>query len=82
MNTQQIAQLNWEQIRVGAQLSRGRRVWTVLAHKRCETSVKLTLGCGKHRIGVHVPVCATGPILWESGLECVRQAPTQAELRL
>lgn len=82
MTVQQIARRNWEQIRVGATLSRGRRNWTVLAHKRFETSVQLTLGCGKHRIDVPVAICATGPILWETGLECVRQAPTQAKLRL
>ena len=70
-----------QQIAVGARLAR-RRVWTVTRQQSRETGVELTLRNGRRQIQVHVPVCLSGPILWETGLRPVAPAPEQRELKL
>lgn len=72
---------NMRQIAVGAKLAR-RSTWTVTRQQSRETGIELTLRSGRRKIQVHVPVCISGPILWETGLRPVAPAPEQRELRL
>lgn len=79
---QQIAQRNWQDIAVGSTLCRNRRQWTVIKHTRRETSVEVHMVCGRRHFKVNVMVGAFGPSLWETGLQLVRSAPAQVEMRL
>jgi len=57
-----------------------RIVWTVTTCKRWDTSVQLTLRCGRRQISRTVGICHSGPDLASSGLRFVGHAPTQREL--
>jgi hypothetical protein len=73
---------NWQKIAIGAVVRRKRREWTVTKHTKRETSVQVLMASGRRQICVNIPVCITGPILWEVGLHPVRPAPSQTQMRL
>lgn len=68
-------------IEPGARLAR-RSIWTVERQQHRETGIELTLRCGRRQARVHVPICHSGPILWEAGLRPVAPAPMQRDLLL
>lgn len=72
-------QRNMQQVAVGATLAR-RHHWVVTKQQHMDTSVILTLRHGRRTIRVNVPVCITGPDLWDVGLSAVSAAPMQREL--
>jgi hypothetical protein len=67
-------------IAVGATLARRKRPWTVTKQTHRATTVDLTLRHGRHTITVPVPVCHTGPVLWQVRLHAITAAPMQREL--
>ncbi|WP_454691190.1 hypothetical protein [Achromobacter aloeverae] len=76
-------------IAVGATLSAIRRNdqatpkprhWIVTRQRRYETSMLLTLRCGRHEFRVNVPICHSGPCLMDVGLRVVAAAPSQRKL--
>lgn len=72
--------LNMQKIEIGATLMRHTRPWIVVRQKKRETGIEITLRHGRREFSVHVPVCHTGPVLWEVGLKAVTAAPTNREL--
>lgn len=67
-------------VAIGAQLTRGGPVWTVVDQKRRDTSIDLTIRRGRRTFLVAVPVCHYGPLLHQVGLSRVKSAPVQIEL--
>lgn len=65
------------QIAIGATLVRLSRPWTVVRQQRQETGVELTLKHGRRQFHVQVPLCHTGPVLWQVGLRAAAAAPSQ-----
>ena len=82
ISAQEVAQRNWRGIAIGATVTRKKFTWMVARHTRRDTSVELLLVSGRRRIQVNVPVCITGPVLWEVDLRPARPAPRQQEMRL
>lgn len=77
--TRERFQRNMQAVAVGATLAR-RRPWVVTKQQHMDTSVILTLRHGRRTLSVNVPVCITGPVLWQVGLRVVSAAPMQREL--
>lgn len=80
---------NMSRIAVGATLAAMRRndraapkprVWVVTRQRRYDTSMLLTLRCGRHEFRVNVPICHSGPCLMDVGLCTIAAAPTQRKL--
>lgn len=67
-------------VALGATLRRRSIKWTVVKQKRAETGVLITLKRGRREVCVQVPVCLSGPILWEAGLHSVALPPNQRGL--
>jgi hypothetical protein len=66
----------------GARLKRRLRVWTIQHVTHRATSVDLLLRHGRRTFTASVPVCITGPCLYEAGLQFVSHAPVQCALSL
>lgn len=56
------------------------RHWIVTHQRRYDSSITLTLRCGRHEIRVHVGICHTGPELMDVGMRSVAPAPSQRNL--
>lgn len=67
-------------VAVGATLVSKSRSWLVTKQQRMDTSVMLTLKCGRRQRCVNVPVCHYGPCLADVGLSAGAPAPQQREL--
>lgn len=67
-------------IAIGAALVRRSRRWVVIKQQRRDTSVELTLKCGRRGFRVNVPICHSGPVLWEVGLRVGAPPPSQCGL--
>lgn len=68
------------QVAVGATLRSRHRQWLITKQQRLDTSVMLTLKCGRHQLRVNIPVCHYGPCLADVGLSAGAPAPQQREL--
>ncbi|WP_407059213.1 hypothetical protein ACKZDW_02180 (plasmid) [Ralstonia syzygii subsp. celebesensis] len=68
------------QVAVGATLVSKSRQWLVTKQQHFDTSVMLTLKCGRHQLRLNVPVCHYGPCLADVGLSAGAPAPQQREL--
>jgi hypothetical protein len=79
VRTRERFERNMQAIAVGATLAR-RKSWIVTSQQHMYTSVILTLRHGHRTLSVNVPVCITGPVLWQVGLRAVSAAPVQREL--
>lgn len=71
---------NMRKVAVGAKLARRSICWTVVKQVERETGIELQLQYGRRQFTAYVPVCHTGPVLWEAGLRPVAAAPLQREL--
>lgn len=71
-----------EKIAVGAKLRRRKSIWTVVKQRRRETSMDLTIQCGRRTMVASVMVSHWGPDLHHAGLSAFAPAPTQRELSL
>lgn len=64
----------------GAVLASRHMHWTVIAHQRTETTLIITLARGHRTFKARVPLCLSGPELWEAGLRVISPAPTTRDM--
>ena len=84
MTTREVFTERMAQCAIGARLGNynvgSRAIWTVIACKRWDTNIQLTLRCGRRQISRSVMICESGPDLASSGLRFIGHAPHQREL--
>jgi hypothetical protein len=73
-------QRNMQKIAIGAAVARRNRPWIITEAHRCDTSASLALRSGRRTIRLIVPICLTGPCLFDLGLRSVTHAPAQRAL--